>query len=429
MENPRSKSYFLNSTWTNKVITMSTENIRSSNPKKRNLRIVRSILTVLILSLLAVIALKFYGDKLTSGTGGITKPKEVQLRYIPADYESNINEEDALAVLDNPQRYRREFNEMVFDINTSILKHVAKRMGLSESQRMAVLREYKDQYHNEFRNLYFRDFVRLRDTTSNLYETWYDNKSTSAVEVFNEIASKYTCFLTHQVMANVIKTEGGVALARGKKIESPCGIALTEALNPLIKKMEERAAIADFSRSKGLLQEKVERTIAELATYEIEDKKGISQQQSTKFLGFDVSTSDVEVSAISKIKAGFKIDDYFNIELNSRAEIVTITLPQPQVLSHEVYPKFDKLDIGWMREVQDQDFNKLINALRSEFRREALDEDRILEKAKTRATELMNTLFNPLITSFNPDFQLRVVFQQGDVNPEFEAPDLSSVSN
>ena len=408
---------------------MSTENIRSSNPKKRNLRIVRSLLTVLILSLLAIIAIKFYGNQLTPGAGGITKPKEVQLRYVPSDYESNINEADALAILDNPQRYRREFNELVFDINSSILKHVAKRMGLSESQRMAVLREYKEQYHTEFRNLYYRDFLRLRDTTSSLYETWYDNKSAGAVEIFNEIASKYTCFLTQQVMANVVKTEGGIALARGKKIESPCGIALTEALNPLVKKMEERAAIADFSRSKGLLQEKVERTIAELATYEIEDKKGISQSQSTKFLGFDVSTSDVEVSAISKIKAGFKIDDYFNIELNSRAKVVTITLPQPKILSHEVYPKFDKLDIGWMREVQDQDFNKLINALRNEFRREALEEDRLLDKAKTRATELMNTLFTPLVASFDPGFQTRVVFQEGTVNPEFEAPDLSSVSN
>ncbi len=412
---------------------MAAENIKSSNPKKRNLRIGRSILAVLVMSLLAVVLIKFYGNKITSGLTANTTT-EVPLRYIPAEYESNINEEDAIAVLQNPQRYRREFNDMVLDINTSILRHVAKRMGLSESQRVAVVRDYKNNYHPEFRNLYFRDYMRLRDTTSTLYETWYDDHSASAVEVFNEIASKYTCFLSQQVLSNFIATdESGKFLAQGKKLESPCGIALTEALAPLVKKMEERAAILDFGRSKGLLQEKIEKTIAELATYEIEDKKGISQQQSTKFLGFDVSTSDVEVSAISKIKAGFKIDDYFDIALNSKAEVVTITLPQPKILSHEVYPKFDKLDIGWMREVENQDFNKMINVLRGEFRREAMEEDMILDKAKTKATELMNTLFGPLLASFNPNFKLRVSFQQGEVNPEFEKKeepqDLNALSN
>ena len=324
---------------------------------------------------------------------------------------------------------RREFNDLVFEINTSILRHVAKRMGLSESQRMAVVREYKNNYHKEFQNLYYRDYVRLRDTTSTLYETWYDDRSATAVETFNEIASKYTCFLSQQVLANIIQSDTGKFLASGRKVDTPCGIALTEALAPLVKKMEERAAIQDFGRSRGLLQEKVQKTIAELATFEIEDKKGISQQQSTKFLGFDVSTSDVEVTAISKIKAGFNVNDFFNIELNSNAKLVTITLPPAKVLTHEVYPKIDRLDIGWMREVENQDFNMMINALRKEFRREAVEDERILEKAQTEATKIMNTLFGPLIIAFNPEYNLRVQFKEVDENAELPTADISTVSN
>ena len=408
----------------------------SSNPKKRNLAIIRSIFFALLASLALILILKYFGENLAGGNTNPTsydnpiitnplkknKTQQVQLKYIPADYEMTINEEDAVAILNNPVRYRREFDNLVMEMNTSMLLHIGKRMGLGESQKQALLREYKTNYHQSFADLYYNDYIRARDTTSQLYETWYDNRTITSVDVFKEVASKYTCFLTQQVLANIIKTEGGSFVAQGRKIDTPCGIALTEALNPLIKKMEDRAAIEDFSRSKGLLQEKVEQAIAELATYEIDDKKGISSQQTTKFLGLNVSTSDVEVSAISKLKAGFKIDDYFNIDLNAKAKIVTITLPQPMILSHEVYPRFDRLDIGWMREVRNEDFNTMINALRGEFRREALEDDRILDKAKTRAISIMNTMFGPLVNSFNADYQLKVEFQNDQqINPEFPA--------
>ena len=46
--------------------------------------------------------------------GGYTNvPKEVQVKYVPSDFQSNINEEDALPILSNPQRYSREFEAMI----------------------------------------------------------------------------------------------------------------------------------------------------------------------------------------------------------------------------------------------------------------------------------------------------------------------------
>ena len=399
----------------------------SSNPKKRNLQIIRSVFVVLVVCLVFILFIKYFGNSVMSNLPSSTTPKNtIQLKYQPAEYEIPVNEGDATAILENPVRYRREFNETVYEINTSMLNHISKRMGLSESQRSAVIREYKNNFHREFASLYFNDFVRLKDTTSTLYETWYNNKSATAVDIFHEISSKYTCFLAQQVLANVIQTEGKVIKGKGRTFDTPCGIALNEALIPLINKMKDRAAINDFSRSKGLFQEKVEKAIAELATYEIDDKKGISSHQSTKFLGLNVSTSDIEVSAISKIKAGFNINQYFNLELDERTNIVTITLPQPTILSHEVYPRFDKLDIGWMREVEDEDFNVMINALRTEFKREALEKDQILDKAKSRAVEIMNTMFAPLVSSFNEKYKLKVEFRKDEIESNPELPDINA---
>ena len=187
---------------------------------------------------------------------------------------------------------------------------------------------------------------------------------------------------------------------------------------------EEKAAIEDFGRSRGILQEKVEKAIAELATMEVSDKKGINKQLQTKVWGFSVSSTDIEISAISILKVGFRLNDYFDVNLNAKTGMVTITLPPPTILSHEVYPQVDKLDIGWMREVEEVDLNSNINMLREAFRDDALNSG-IMEESKSQAIELMNTMFGPLISNINRRYQLRVQFQQ---NSSLDSQELSLVN-
>ena len=342
----------------------------------------------------------------------------MQINYIPSDFEANIDMDEALRVLANPNRYRKEFNQLVYQLNLSILDHVANRMDLGERVKGQIQEEY-DKHHPYLRNLYFHDFVALKDTSANLYQTWYDNEGGNSVDILHEVASKYTCFLVNHVMTTLLETQNGKLYGKGKKVDTPCGIALTEGLKPLVDRMEARAAVQDFSRSRGLLQEKVERVIAELATMEIRDKKGINKQLQTKIWGFNVSSSDIEVSAISVLKVGFRLNDYFDISLSQKNNIVTVTLPEPVILSHEVYPKIDKLDIGWLREVKSIDLNKNFNVLRAEFRREALESD-VMDKSKQQAIELMNTMFGPLISNMNRNYTLRVKFQEREEDPDLE---------
>lgn len=382
-------------------------------PSNPNLAIGRLILFILLLSLGGIILYKYYS---TEGGRYTNVPKEMQINYLPADYQFNIDEERALEVLSDPQRNRRAFNELVYDLNMSILRHVANRMGLSDTRQEMVWEEY-EKHHPYLRDLYYNDFLALKDTTSNLYQTWYDNEGANSTAALREVASKYTCFFVNHIFTTVVKTEDGSIYAKGMDVETPCGVALAEALRPVLQRMEERAAIRDFSRSKGLMQEKVERVIAELATMEVRDKKGLSKSLQTKIWGFSVSSTDIEVSAISILKVGFKLDQYFDIRLDTRSNIVTISLPKAIILSHEVYPKFDKLDIGWLREVRDADINKAFNALRAEFRREAMESD-IRQRAENQAVELMNTMFTPMIKSLDQRYQLKVVFKEVDSTAE-----------
>ena len=365
----------------------------------------------LVLGLAIAIAVTWLAFRIVGGgaVGGYSfVPKDVQITYVPSEFDYDFEDEDVLAILENPYRYNREFNQLVYDFNMAMLNHVARRMALPDSLMVLVAAEY-DKHHSYLKRLYFEDFVALKDTSSAVYRQWYNSEATTAVEFFNEVASKYSCFLVNHVIATLLKTDEGNISVRGRNVDTPCGVIMTEALNPMINRLKESASIRDFSRSKGYLEERVERTVAELATMEIRDQKGLSKQMMTKFLGVNVSKTEFEVSAISLLKVGFDLNKHFEITLDQGKKEVVITLPQPQILSHEVFPRFDNLDIGWLREVKDQDFNQNIDLLRQEFRREALESD-IMDKSKEQAVVLLETLLGPALIDRNPGYELKVGF-------------------
>jgi hypothetical protein len=346
----------------------------------------------------------------SNGENYTSIPKEMQIKYIPAEFDFRIDDETTLAILTNPERYQREFNDLIYNFNLSMLNHVATRMDLPDSVKMEIEPAYQKQ-HPFLRQMYYNDFLKLRDTSANIYESWYGNNFNSATEALNEVASNYSCYLVNQIIMNLVISTGGKIAGTGNSVETPCMIALQESLKPMIRRLEQKATIKDFSSSKGMLEEKIEKAIAELATMEIRDRKGLNKQLQTKIWGYSISSTDIEVSAISVLKIGFKLDKFFEIKLDEGRKRVYVSLPAPQVLSHEVYPKIDKLDVGWMRELSNEDFNKNFNVLRQEFRRDAI-EGRAFDKAKDQADELMKLMLSPIIIQLKGNYKLVIRYQE-----------------
>ncbi len=362
-----------------------------------------------------------------------TTPQEMEITYIPKDFDFELDDENTIAILSNPHRYKREFNSLVFQFNTSLLDHVAYRMDIGEEYSAKTREKYKD-HHAYLAKLYYKDYIALKDTSDTVNQTWYNNEATSSVDAFNEVASRYACFLVNSVLLSTLEQTNGTFLAKGSKIDTPCGIALNEGLKPTIKRLEEKASIIDFSQSKGLMEERIEKVVAELATLEVRDQKGLNKKLQTKVWGYSVSTTDLEVSAISVLKVGFKLDEYFKVDSNGKNKTVIVTLPEPKILSHEVYPKIDKLDIGWLREVKEFDLNKNFNVLRQEFRRDALDDD-VMDRAKAQAEEVMHVVFDPLLQSIGPEYTLKVKYKNvggilaDDFNIEKGDAEMDLISN
>ena len=381
-------------------------------PRKSGFSIGTLMLYMVLMAVAGAIGYNYYVKNVQEFT---IDPEEVTLRYVDSDFKVNIDDENALAIISNPRRYQREFNDLVYQINSQLVKHTANRMGLPDTLKRKALSEYKN-IHPQVRELYFKDFVTIKDTTSQLYQQWYNNEFQNATEAMNIVATKYTCFFINKVFDSILKTKEGRIFVKGKKIDTPCGVALAEALQPMMDKMKKRAAIDDFTNSKGLMEEKVEKAVAELATMEVRDRKGLSKQLQTKVFGFAVSSTEMEVSAISMMKVGFKLDRYFDVSLNEKRRQVVVTLPEPEILSHEVYPKFDKLDVGWLREVENIELNQNINALRAAFREDAHN-SAVFDKSKTQVKELMELLLMPVVSQLSGAFKLVVRFKEVDLQP------------
>lgn len=336
-------------------------------------------------------------------------PEEFQLNYKPAEFKGEIDMDNAVAILTYPQRYQREFDQMVYEFNMSLIKHTTERMGLHDTIKTAARLEYEKQ-HPQIQAMYYNDFVSLQDSTARGYKSWYSTEITDAVAALEEVSSKYTCFMLNMVLYSVLNTAGGRMAGTGSKVETPCGVAITEGLRPTIRRMQELAAVEDFSRSKGHIHQRVESSIAELATREIKDTKALSRNLQTKIWGYAVSETAIEVSAVSYIKVGFNLSKIFDVQVDKNNKLVSITLPQPEILSMEVFPRYDKLDVGWWSKINPDDLNRDIKLLQDAFREDALKSN-VFDNAKQEAGQLMNTMLGPLVASLGGQYRLSVDFQ------------------
>ena len=178
-----------------------------------------------------MVLLKYFrpGTSITGDPSITHIPKEMHINYIPAEYHANVDADDAMVILSNPQRYRRDFDKLVYDFNLSLLRHVANRMNLGMDLKNQLENEYQ-RHHPYLKDLYYQDFMALKDTTDNFQQLWYENENANAVEILNEVASKYTCSFINNVITSLLKSGSNPIAAAGKYVENTLWHCLARGL-------------------------------------------------------------------------------------------------------------------------------------------------------------------------------------------------------
>jgi len=382
----------------------------------------RSLITLAIAGVLLFFGYNHYKN-LGTATGGIIdiftpkggsyEKRDFKVKYKATDFSYKIDDAYTLKLLSDPTNHRRDFNNFLYEYNMALLSHLGKRMGFTEDLMISARDKYND-HHAYIKDLYYKDFMKLRTGSNKATDTWYRQDESKAVEAFNEVSSKYTCFMVNHILTSILETKNGYLEVEGRQINEPCTIALDEGIAPMMRRLKERAIVDDFTRSRGMLSEKVENTISELATMEVRDKKGLRRKLQSQVMGYNVSSTDIDISAISILKAGFDLNAFFDIRMNEKTKDLIVTLPQPKILSHEVYPRVDKLDVGWMRSISDKDFNDNFNLLREQFRKDAVTSD-IFKKSKLKVVDVLEILLSPLLSD---GYSLKVEFKGS--NPQIQ---------
>ena len=155
--------------------------------------------------------------------------------------------------------------------------------------------------------------------------------------------------------------------------------------------------------------EKSEQYISELATVKITERKGINKQLFTKIFGFNISSTEIEITALSIMKVGFDLERKFNIEIDAAKKEIVVQLPEPSVLSHEVSPRVDKLDIGIIKGLDNTDLNENISKLRNAFTESSYTED-VRLMAKEKASETLGNFISPILNTLPSGFKIVLEF-------------------
>lgn len=133
--------------------------------------------------------------------------KEYQVNYVFFDFWMFIDEEWVLFVFFDLNNNCWGFDELVYEVNMSILQYVGCWMNFNDGDFSCLQDEY-EKYYFYLREFYFNDFIQLWDIISQFYEIWYENEGGSVIEVLWEVVGKYICFFVIQVIIILVLVKG-----------------------------------------------------------------------------------------------------------------------------------------------------------------------------------------------------------------------------
>ena len=67
--------------------------------------------------------------------------------------------------------------------------------------------------------------------------------------------------------------------------------------------------------------------------------------------------------------------------------------------------------MGFLAGITGDEMNQNFNELRRQFRQDAIDNEKVLDKAKLRADSVMQLMFGPMIRSMNRNYKLELRFK------------------
>ena len=338
----------------------------------------------------------------------------MQRNYKPkVDYARIIN---SAAEIGSGYSERKNFSEFVSvttQIDREMINFLASEFDLNTSEKNGILREYRLRNRQLSGELY-KELVDLNKKKQIANKkTMFSRETYDGIENLDATLEKKACFvaglfteqLTNSTSSSIFAKAGTAGI---------CPFLVDAAVKPLVKELKKRAIIKDYVSCETRIENEISSQIAELATAEYTGYTS-SQERFTRtidwfLIGEREYSALIDISAYSTTKAGFKLDEKFELSIDHGKEEISLILPYPRILSHEVRTELTNVDDGsWFVELDKDDFNYARATVSNTLRERAINSD-LGSDATQNAKNVLKVLFSPIATSMPYPYSVTVQF-------------------
>lgn len=303
-----------------------------------------------------------------------------------------------------------EFRSSVDEINRTALAELGRVYGLSEAEQRTILAEY-DALSEGVVVSYFEGLQELRgDRTSFPSESVITFEAYDVASDFSQLLADRSCLLFNTVMAfsSSTSTEGKLML------KGLCKLVARDLMKPVAEELKASALVRDLNATRFNLEQHTRDSIAELAVAEdhlTTTLDRVFQRKVMERTWFEFqSEATLTIEGTGSIKAGFPLQDYFSVSIDHGRKVITVTLPEPEILSTDVSYRVLNDEDGFFVSVTPEKRTEALADLRRSLQRAAVDRG-LLEEAEKQAEKIISVLYSPITYLPDAPYRVEVGFQ------------------
>lgn len=322
------------------------------------------------------------------------------------------------------------FSQSLKQIHGGILDFLSEKLELTEEERQSVQTNY-NEYHEKFAGDYYNQLIELNKSTfSGKEETFITYGTAQSVRNLSSILSSNICNLAGFVIT-VTTAHSQKTSPLGMLLGKPCQFLLSVGLNPILRELKRRAVIQDFTISKVSLIQHFREMIVELGTVKESFRAVFDEAYTVKLILGLKSEAKLKLRVKSIVKAGFKLDKFFNLEFDHGAKNIVLTLPEPEILSNEIDARVKKLENGWFVKIDEEKLNRENQKVR-EWSYDKAIESEMLKDARRNAKLILKTIFQPILLSTDPEYKISIKFKSSGsetIEDKTDDPEVNEEGN
>ncbi len=305
-----------------------------------------------------------------------------------------------------PSQFHK-FSEALYLIHKEATEFTLEELNLPHEIRSKVFRDLS-QNKPELANYYLKELSKIEPYA---ITTWGEEQVLSypyytSVDKFAEVASANITFVLNTFLGFITHgVANKITLAAATK---PFQVILYQALLPIVEKLRNEALLLDHVNARIKIKKHLRKLIAQLATVEDKFTSEDEIHPTRKFLIF-TSRADILCHSTATVKAGFDLIKKFIVDIDTDLKIVKVYLPNPEILSFDVYTVYKSIEDGFLIDADETHLNELQSLIRRRLRQVALQSG-ILDSARKNAEEIVERILRPMMQTPYFNYKVRIYF-------------------